>query len=135
MPHDLTLWGAGTSRTLRAHWMLIELGLEYEFHPIGSRTGETLTPEFLRLNPKHKIPVLRHGSSVITESAAIIQYLSEMFPKPEQIFIPSTPESYRARKLAPGGLSSTSFSSGLTARRKFLPVRSCCPLSSRRKGG
>ncbi len=79
MPHDLTLWGVGTSRTMRPHWMLLELGLEYEFHPIGSRTGETLTAEFMLLNPRHKIPVLRHGSFVMTESAAIIQYLSETF--------------------------------------------------------
>jgi glutathione S-transferase len=63
--------------------MLLELGLEYEFHPIGSRTGETRTDEFMQLNPRHKIPVLRHGSFVLTESAAIIQYLSETFAQPE----------------------------------------------------
>src|SRR5260370_7053323 len=64
---------------MRPHWMLLELGLEYEFHPIGSRTGETLTAEFMLLNPRHKIPVLRHGSFVMTESAAIIQYVSATF--------------------------------------------------------
>src|ERR1700737_2018103 len=79
MANDLTLWGAGTSRTMRAHWMLLELGLDYQFHPIGSRTGETQTNEFKQLNPRHKIPVLQHGSFVLTESAAIIQYLSETF--------------------------------------------------------
>src|SRR5580700_6751994 len=77
MTNDLTLWGVGTSRTMRPHWMLLELGLEYEFHAIGSRTGETKTDEFLRINPRHKIPVLRHGSFTLTESAAIIQYLGE----------------------------------------------------------
>jgi len=78
MAHDLTVWGVGTSRTMRVHWMLLELGLEYECHPIQSRTGETHTDEFKRLNPRHKIPVLCHGSLVVTESAAIIQYLSEL---------------------------------------------------------
>jgi glutathione S-transferase len=82
MAKDLTLWGAGTSRTMRAHWMLLELGLDYQFHPIGSRTGETHTGEFLRLNPRHKIPVLQHGSFVLTESAAIVQYLSNNFASP-----------------------------------------------------
>ena len=53
----LILWGARTPRTLRAHWVLHELGLEYEKRPIGSRTGETQTPEFKRLNPREKIPV------------------------------------------------------------------------------
>lgn len=89
MSHDLTVWGVGTSRTIRVHWMLAELGLEYECHPIQSRTGETLTDEFKRLNPRHKIPVLRHGSLVVTESAAIIQYLSETFPNPTKVYAPS----------------------------------------------
>ena len=83
MEHDLTVWGVGTSRTIRVLWMLAELGLEYELHPIGSRTGETQSPEFLRLNPRHKIPVLQHGSFVVTESAAILQYLNETFPHPD----------------------------------------------------
>jgi len=38
------LWGAGSSRTMRANWMLQELELPYEHRPIRSRTGETLTP-------------------------------------------------------------------------------------------
>jgi glutathione S-transferase len=86
---DVTVWGVGTSRTMRAHWMLEELGLAYECHPIQSRTGETLTDEFRRLNPRHKIPVLRHGSLVLTESAAIIHYLSETFANSQEVYVPS----------------------------------------------
>jgi glutathione S-transferase len=82
MANDLALWGVGTSRTMRAHWMLLELGLDYQFHPIGSRTGETHTNEFKQLNPRHKIPVLQHGSFVLTESPAIIRYLSNTFANP-----------------------------------------------------
>lgn len=89
MAHDLTLWGTGTGRTMRAHWMLLELGLEYEFHPIQARTGETQTEEFRRLNPRHKIPVLRHGQFVLTESAAIIQYLSETFGISKELHVPT----------------------------------------------
>jgi glutathione S-transferase len=85
----LTLWGVGTSRTMRPLWMLTELGLDYQLHPIRTRTGEAETAEFLRLNPRHKIPVLRHGSFVLTESAAIVQYLAETFPRPQQIYVPS----------------------------------------------
>jgi len=86
---DLTVWGVGTSRTMRVHWMVLELGLEYECHPIQSRTGETHTDEFKRLNPRHKIPVLCHGSLVVTESAAIIQYLSETFADSTKIHVPN----------------------------------------------
>src|SRR3984957_3298420 len=93
MANDLTLWGIGTSRTIRAHWMLLELGLEYETRPIQSRSGETLTDEFRRLNPRHKIPVLRHKSLVLTESAAIIQHLSETFADPRELYVPHDAET------------------------------------------
>lgn len=85
---QLTLWGMGTPRQLRAHWMLAELGLDYEYFPVHPRSGETTKPEFLRINPRHKVPVLRHGEMVITESAAIIQYLSEAFEPPSGMHVP-----------------------------------------------
>jgi glutathione S-transferase len=86
--HELTLFGVGTSRTMRAHWMLLELGLDYESRPIQSRSGETLTDQFRLLNPRHKIPVLQHGSLVLTESAAIVQYLSETFGDRAKLYVP-----------------------------------------------
>jgi glutathione S-transferase len=89
MSHGLMVWGVGTPRTIRVHWMLLELGLDYECHPIQSWTGETLTDGFKRLNPRHKIPVLRHEAFVLTESAAIIQYLSETFPCAAEVYVPS----------------------------------------------
>lgn len=73
------LWGAGTPRTLRAHWMLRELRLEYESRRIGSRSGETQTPSFLAINPSRKIPVLQDGDFVLAESAAIVNYLAETY--------------------------------------------------------
>lgn len=78
----LILWGAGTPRTLRVHWVLHELGLEYEKRPIGARTGETQTPGFKRLNPREKIPVLQDGDLTLAESAAIVTYLAEKYGQP-----------------------------------------------------
>jgi len=75
----LILWGAGTTRTMRPHWILHELGLDYEMHLIGSRTGETETPEFRALNPRGKIPVLQDGDLTLAESAAIITYLADTY--------------------------------------------------------
>jgi glutathione S-transferase len=75
----ITVWGAGTSRTLRAHWALAELGLDYESKPIGPRTGETQKPAFRALSVKEKVPVLVDGDLVLTESAAIIAYLGDRY--------------------------------------------------------
>lgn len=87
------LWGARTARTLRAHWMLHELGLEYETRPIGSRTGETQTAEFSKLNPRQKIPLLQDGEITLAESAAIVTYLAESYGQAQGLIPPPlTPE-------------------------------------------
>jgi glutathione S-transferase len=93
MAHELTLWGVGTSRTMRAHWMMLELGLEYDCYPVRPRSAETQTAEFIRLNPRRKLPILRHSSFVLTESGAIIQYLSETFSNSDNVYSPSDARS------------------------------------------
>lgn len=82
------LWGVGTSRTIRAHWALSELGLDYVCRPILPRTGETQTAEFTALNPRQKIPTLQDGDLTITESAAIISYLSDRYSTSENMLVP-----------------------------------------------
>jgi glutathione S-transferase len=93
---DLTLWGAGTSRTIRAHWAMHELGLSYKIKPIGPRTGETKTAEYTRLNPRQKIPLLQDGDFSIGESAAIVAYLSRMYSTPDRSLIPEAARDYAA---------------------------------------
>ena len=81
----LVLWGAGTMRTHRTLWLAEELDLDYEHRPIGPRTGETKTDEFLAINPRHKIPAMVHGDICLTESAAIMTYMTETFPVPDHV--------------------------------------------------
>ncbi len=90
---DLTLWGMGTVRNLRVHWMLMEMGLDYTFYPVHPRSGETYTDEFRKINPRHKVPVLRHRNFVVTESAAIIAYVSEAFAPPAGIYVPDNAQA------------------------------------------
>lgn len=93
---ERVLWGVGTSRTLRAHWMLAELDLPYERRAITSRSGETLTPEYTRLNPSQKIPALQEGDFVLTESAAIVNYLAGKYGAAKNLCPPAEPRE-RAR--------------------------------------
>lgn len=85
------LWGVGTGRTLRPHWAFHELGLEYELRPISARSGETQTPEFTTLTARQKIPLLQDKDLVLTESAAIIWYLSETYGQDHNRLIPADP--------------------------------------------
>jgi glutathione S-transferase len=77
----ITVSGVPRSRTIRAIWMLEELGLPYENVKTHFATGETRAPEFLRLNPNGHIPVLRDGDFVIWESMAINLYLARKYDK------------------------------------------------------
>ena len=87
----LVVWGVGTSRTIRVHWALAELGVAYETRPIGARTGETKTEAFTAITARQKIPVLQHGDVCLTESLAIVAYLSDCFGTDHNRLLPADP--------------------------------------------
>ncbi len=70
------VWGAGTPRTHRVYWALHELGIEYRAHTFGPRTGVNRSAWYSAINPKQKIPAMRAGEMVLTESGAIITCLN-----------------------------------------------------------
>jgi len=89
---QITLWGAGTSRTIRPIWIAEELGLGYSLKPIGPRTGETQTDSYTHLNPKQKIPFLEDGSLQLSESVAICRYLVNRYGTAATISPPASIE-------------------------------------------
>jgi GST-like protein len=72
--------------------MLEETGLEYQVHPIAINKGEQNDPEFLKIGPNNKIPVIVDQSNglSIMESAAILQYLGKKSNK----FMPTEGDDY-----------------------------------------
>ena len=77
--HEFIVWGVGTPRTLRVHWALHELQLDYETRPVRPRTPAMEKADFLSVSPGKKVPALEHGSLVLTESGAITRYLMDSF--------------------------------------------------------
>jgi glutathione S-transferase len=77
----LTLYHAAPSRSSIARWMLEEIGEPYEIELLHLSEGDQQKPDYLAINPMGKVPALRHGDVVITESAAICTYLADAFPK------------------------------------------------------
>lgn len=69
---------------------LEELGLRYEVRPVDLSKNEQLGPEFLKLNPNHKIPVLEDDGQVIWESGAILLHLGEKHD-PKGVILPKDP--------------------------------------------
>ena len=50
--------------------------------PIELRPAALGTPDFQRMNPLNKMPVLEHDGLIVPESAVILEYLEEAFPTP-----------------------------------------------------
>ena len=93
MSKNRILWGVGTSRTIRAHWALIELNLSYKTEIIRTRTPDTETAAFKSVNPRQKIPVLQDGTLTMGESAAIVTYLAESYSTEQVSLIPDNPKA------------------------------------------
>ena len=93
MSKNRILWGVGTSRTIRAHWALIELNLSYKTEIIRTRTTDTETAAFKSVNPRQKIPVLQDGTLTMGESAAIVTYLAESYSTEQVHLIPDNPKA------------------------------------------
>lgn len=92
--NKLVLWGVGTSRTIRPHWAMHELGLDYETRPIGARTGETQHESYSSINARRKVPLLQDGKLTIGESAAIVIYLSNNYSSERNSLLPQSPINY-----------------------------------------
>jgi len=55
-------------------------GAAYERRVLSFSAGDTRKPEFLALNPRHRVPVIVDGDFVLYESNAIVEYLDEAYP-------------------------------------------------------
>ncbi|WP_438031936.1 glutathione S-transferase family protein [Sorangium sp. So ce204] len=76
----MKLYEFAPTRSIRVRWALQELGVDFETVQVNLRAGENRRPEFLKLNPAGKLPVLVDGDLVLTESVAIVLYLAEKYP-------------------------------------------------------
>ena len=75
----IRVWGIGTPRTMRPHWTLVELGLEYEVEELLPRSPAMESPEFKAISPRRKVPMLEHGDLIVGESGAIVFHLVDHY--------------------------------------------------------
>jgi glutathione S-transferase len=80
MADELILYTNPQSRGRIARWMLEEVGQPYRAEVLDYATSMK-APAYLAVNPMGKVPALRHGDIVVTETAAICAYLADAFPQ------------------------------------------------------
>lgn len=88
----IQLYAMGSPNVVKIYVALEEMGLPYEVVPVDVFGGQQFSPDFVRLNPNAKVPVLHDpdglgGPRTIFESGAILIYLAEKTGK----FLPTTP--------------------------------------------
>jgi len=76
----ITLYHAPGSCSLAVKAALALSGLEHEVKIVNAQDGEQFAPEFVKINPLSKVPALIVDGDIITEGAAILQYISEVAP-------------------------------------------------------
>ena len=79
----LTLFHAPQSRSSRIVWLLEETGADYDIRYVDifrSMTG-TGGRDPANPHPDGKVPALLHGDALVTESAAVALYLTDLFPE------------------------------------------------------
>ncbi len=76
----ITFYGRKSSDNVqKTLWMLLETGRPHEHIELGGKFGGLDEPEFLKLNPHGRVPVLVDGDLVVWESSAIIRYLASAY--------------------------------------------------------
>ena len=80
MADELVLYTNPMSRGRIARWMLEEVGQPYRTEVLNY-ASTMKAPAYLAINPMGKVPALRHGDAVVTETAAICAYLADAFPQ------------------------------------------------------
>ena len=68
---------------------LMENGVTFNSHYLDLLNFDQHRPDYLAINPQGTIPAMQHGSRVLTESTAIMEYVDEAFPGPR--LMPDSP--------------------------------------------
>ena len=87
---SLVLYYAPLTCALVPYVTLTEAGAQFEVCNINTRSGQNRSPQFLAVNPKHKVPVLVIDGEPLTENVAIQIWIARAFPAAK--LLPSEPK-------------------------------------------
>jgi glutathione S-transferase len=77
----MKLYHSPRSRSVRARWLLEEIGAPYDLVTLDFAKNEHKTAEYMKIHPHGAVPALVDGDLAMFESAAICAYLADKFPE------------------------------------------------------
>jgi len=66
--------------SLASHIALEEAGVPYELARLNFKADDQRKPEYLKVNPKGRVPALVTDRGILTESPAILAYIAQTYP-------------------------------------------------------
>ena len=75
------LYYAPGTCALASHIALEEAGVDYSAVRLDFKANQQQSPEYLKVNPKGRVPALVTDKGVLTETPAILAYVAQTFPK------------------------------------------------------
>ena len=77
----LNLYYAAHTCALATHIVLEEVGAEYTTTRIDFSSAQQRSPEYLKINPKGRVPALVTDRGILTETPAMLAFVAQSFPK------------------------------------------------------
>ncbi|MDP1839942.1 MAG: glutathione S-transferase family protein [Reyranella sp.] len=77
----LKLYYAAHTCSLATHIALEEVGADYSTVRVDFAKDQQKSPEFLKVNPKARVPALVTDRGILTETPAMLVYVAQSFPK------------------------------------------------------
>ncbi len=77
---EIQLYYAPITCALAPYITLTEANADFEVLPLNFRKGQNKTAQYLKLNPKHKVPLLMVDGKALTENVAIHSWIARTFP-------------------------------------------------------
>ncbi|MGA0024570.1 MAG: glutathione S-transferase family protein [Burkholderiales bacterium] len=77
----LTLYWAKGTCALASHIALEQACADYKAERLDFSKTQQRSPEYLRINPKGRVPALVTDQGILTETPAILLYVAQLFPK------------------------------------------------------